>query len=110
MPVGRRLRLRRERSGVAMRLKPERIEQLAKVVVKSLGEVKELSFTEGVDKVEALVRGVITEDMQEEEAIEEEARRMLDMHRDAIEMRGVAYDGLLRKAKAKVAQERKFVL
>jgi hypothetical protein len=93
-----------------MRLSPKKIESLSKAICRSLEANPDLEFAESADKVQVLIRRVIAEDMRLEEEIEEEARKLLEQHKGEIDRKGASYDALLRKAKAKIAQERKVVL
>jgi hypothetical protein len=93
-----------------MRLSPKKIETLARMICRSLEDNPEVEAVESTDKIMLLIRQVITDDLRMEEAIEEEARRLLEGHMDEIQRKGASYDTLLRKAKAKLAQERKVVL
>jgi hypothetical protein len=93
-----------------MRLSPKKIESLARAVCRSLEENPDVELAESADRLFVLVRQVITEDMRLEEEIEEEARRLLEVHKGEIDRKGASFDSLLRKAKAKLAQERKMVL
>ena len=93
-----------------MRLSPKKIETLARVIRRSLEQTAGLELAESPEAIEMLIRQVITDDLRMEDEIEEEARRLLDQHADQIQMRGASYDALLRKTKAKLAQDRKMVL
>ena len=61
-----------------MRLRPEKIEHLAQVVVESLTQYPEVTLQESRDHLVGLVKRVITEDLRLEDEIEEEARRVLE--------------------------------
>ena len=93
-----------------MRLRPEKIDHLAKVITASLGASPEIKLNETPDHLIALIRLVITDDMKAEDAIEDEARKLLDQHKVEIERKGAQYDKLLQKAKAQLAKDRKMVL
>ena len=93
-----------------MRLKSEKIEQLAGVIVKALEANGEVTLGESPEDVTRLIQQVIAEDMQLEDEIEEEARRVLDEHVNMIQRKGVSYDSMLRKVKKRIARERKIVL
>lgn len=93
-----------------MRLSPKRIETLARVICRSLEQSSELQLVESPEKATQLIRQVIAEDIRLEEEIEDEARRLLDEHKNEIDRKGASYDSLLRKTKSRLAQERKMVL
>lgn len=93
-----------------MRLKPEKIEQLASIIVDTLAANPEVTLGEDRGKIAGLIKRVITEDMQAEDEIEAEARKLLEQYMDEIRHKGASYDKLFQKAKQKIAQERKMVL
>lgn len=93
-----------------MRLKPEKIEQLAGVVFDSLAANPEVTLTEGRDKVVGLIKRIITEDMLAEDEIEKDAHKLLEQFQSEITRKGASYDKLFQKAKQKLAQERKMVI
>jgi hypothetical protein len=93
-----------------MRLRSEKIDHLAKVITASLGTSPEIKLNETPEHVIGLIRQIITEDMKAEDAIEEDARKLLDQHKAEIERKGAQYDKLLQKAKAQLAKDRKMVL
>jgi hypothetical protein len=93
-----------------MRLKPEKIEHLANIIFDSLAANKEITLSEGRDKIVGTIRRLITEDMLAEDEIEEAARALLEEHKDQISRQGASYEKLFNKAKQKIALERKMVL
>ena len=93
-----------------MRLRPEKIERLAELVYDSLKEHKELKLNGERETILFAIRGVITEDMEAEEEIEAEARKILDDHEDDMRRMGVSLDQMLRKTKQKLARDRGMVL
>jgi hypothetical protein len=97
-------------AGGAMRLRPEKIDQLAKVITDALAANPEVKLAEKPDHLIVLIRSVITADMKAEDEIEEAARKLLDAHMDEIQKKGAQYDKLLQKAKQQLAKDRKFVL
>ena len=93
-----------------MRLKPEKIRQLATVIHNSLAARKEIDITESREHVIGLIGAVITEDLRTEDEIEEEARKLIDLHSVEVDRLGASYEKLVQKAKQKIARERKMVL
>ena len=93
-----------------MRLKPEKIESLANLIFAALAANGQITLNEGRDKIVAVIRRLITEDLQAEDAIEEEARNLLEQYKSEIDRKGASYERLFHKAKQKLAQERKMVL
>lgn len=93
-----------------MRLHPEKVRQLADLVVRSLEANAEVELKAAPDELRATIAKIITEDLQEEEKIEAAARVKLEEHRDQIKRTGANYDEMLRKMIRKEAQERGFTL
>ena len=93
-----------------MRLSPQKIEHLTNEIFEALAGNQEVTLEQGRDAVVTLMRKVIMEDLAAEDEIETEARRLLEEHMDEIQRKGASYEKLLRKAKQKLAQERKMVL
>lgn len=93
-----------------MRLKPEKIQQLARRIVADLESNPEVAIEEERGKVIGLVERIIREDMEAEEEIKEQAHKMLEAYKTEIDRKGASYDKLFRKAVEKIAQERKMVL
>lgn len=93
-----------------MRLKPEKIENLAEVIFEALTANKEVGVSESREKVTGLIRQIITADMKAEEEIEAEAHKKLEAVKDQIARQGASYDKLFQKAKQQIARERKMVI
>jgi hypothetical protein len=93
-----------------MRLKPEKIEQLAELVYDALAANAEVKLVgERKDVVFQIVK-VVTEDLQAEEAIEAEARKLLEEHENELRRTGVRFDQALWKTKKKIARDKGFIL
>lgn len=93
-----------------MRLKPEKIEQLAELIHDSLAKIPDLKLRGERKDITFEIRKVITEDLQAEEDIESEARKLLEKHEDELRRTGVSFDAALRKTKQKLARDRGMVL
>lgn len=93
-----------------MRLKPEKIDHLSKIILQALDANSELALGDDRNAILALIRTVITNDLKAEDDIEEEARRTLEKHMNEIQRSGASYEKLLLKAKQQLARERKMVL
>lgn len=91
-----------------MKLKPEQIERLVDELLKDYRS-KELIVLKAE---EAVIRGkikeIVTRNFQEEEAIEEEARKMLANHAGAV--REMDHYKMFLLIKQKIAQKKGFVL
>lgn len=89
-----------------MRLKPEKIEDLAQKVVHELKEHSEIAFRSDEDAIFHEIRTVIENDIVREDKLEEEARKLLDQHMNRIRRKNVNYANLVRKAKQQLAKDR----
>lgn len=101
---------RQRRTEGSMRLKPEKIENLAGVIYAALAANNDLTLTESRETISGLIRQVITEDLKTEDEIEAEAHHRLEQFKEEITKKGASYEKLFLKAKQKIAQERKMVL
>jgi uncharacterized protein len=93
-----------------LRLTPEKIRQLADLVARSLEENPEIDVKAKPEELRSVIAGIITDDLKEEESIEAEARKKLEIHREQIKRTGANFDEMLRKMIRKEAQERGFTL
>ena len=93
-----------------MRLKPEKIEQLTELIYDHLATIDEVALHGERSEIVFLIRNVITEDLQAEDDIEAEARRLLEEHEDDLRRVGASWDQMLRKTKQKIARDRGVVL
>jgi len=93
-----------------MRLKPEKVELLAKKVMQSLQKHQRVTFVGTPDLVEGAVRRIILNDLRQEDALEKEAEEILKQHRLAIDRQNMSYNTLLMKTKQQLARKKKIVL
>lgn len=103
-------RIRAEETASTMRLRPEKVQQLAEFIHDSLkanpgvalaGERRDIAFE---------IAKVINEDLKTEERIEAQARKVLDEHADAIKGANARYDQMLKRAMQKIARDEGFKL
>jgi hypothetical protein len=93
-----------------MRLKPEKIQQLAELIHDSLAANSQVKINRDRAAIAFEIGKIITEDLQTEDEIEAEARRLLEQHQDDLRRSGVRLDQAIWKAKQKIARDRGFVL
>ena len=93
-----------------MRLKPEKVELLAKKVMQSLQKHQRVTFVGSPDSVEGVVRRIILNDLRQEDALEKEAEEILKQHRLAIDRQNMSYNTLLTRTKQQLARKKKIVL
>ncbi len=63
-----------------MKIKPEQIDRLADRLLKNCRAKDLISLKTGEETVRKKIAQIITQNFREEEAIEEEARKMMDSH------------------------------
>jgi len=93
-----------------MRLKPEKIEQLAELVYETLAANSEVRLSGEKKDVVFQIGKAITEDLKIEEEIEVEARKLLEQHENELRRTGVRFDQAIWKMKKKLAQDKGFVI
>ncbi len=93
-----------------MRLRPEKIEQLAELVYSTLGPNSQIKLTGVKEDALFLIRKVITEDLEAEDEIQAEAQKILDDHADDMRRMGVNHAQMLQKTMKKLARDRGMVL
>jgi hypothetical protein len=93
-----------------MRLKPEKIEDLAQKVVQELKKHDDVAFRSDEDVVFHEIKDVIQKDLQREEDLEEEVREILQQHMKRIYRDDISFSDLVRKAKKQMARKRGLVL
>ncbi len=91
-----------------MKVKPEQIDRMAERLLKSC-RTKELVILKADEAaVRKRIGEIIAQNFREEEAIEEEARKMLDSH--AGETRSMDQHRMFQLIKQKLAEKKGFVL
>jgi hypothetical protein len=91
-----------------MKLKPEQLDQLAKLLLERY-RAKDLIKPKGDDTTIVIkIKGVISQNFAEEEAIEDEARKMLAAHAQAT--REMDHFKMFLIAKQKLAAKKGFIL
>ncbi len=92
-----------------MSRREEVADRIAGAVVKRL-QVKKFVDAKDEAKARAAVRKVVLENLQAEERLDTEARRILQEHTAAIKDTAVDYGRLFSLVKGKLAKERGFIL
>lgn len=93
-----------------MRLRPEKIEILAKKIVKNFITLKKLQLMAPTDQVEGAVRRVIQSDLKREDDLEQEAEQILKQYRQRIDLQNMSYNTLIARTKQELARKRKIIL
>jgi hypothetical protein len=89
-----------------MRLKPEKIEDLAAKVLQGLKENPDVLLRGKEADIQREVKSVITMDLRREDEIEEEAREILQQYMKRIYRDDISFTELLRKAKKQIGREK----
>jgi len=91
-----------------MKIKPEQIDRLVDRLLKNSRAKGLMVLKANEGTVRDRIREIITQNFHEEEAIEEEARKMLDAH--AIEARSMDQHRVFLLMKQRIAAKKGFVL
>ncbi len=92
-----------------MRLTRDQMEFITQKVVRSLVK-DEFIIADNPETVIDLLAGVFIADLQAEDRLNDEVREMLQGYADEISRGMLNYQELFRKAKAKMARDRKMVI
>ncbi len=94
-----------------MRLNRDMINYLGESICRKLIKAKELDLSEEyAEKIKKVIIEIITEDIEKEKKIEEEAHKILKQHIREIESQGISYHKMFQIVKQKLAKERGLVL
>jgi len=93
-----------------MRLKPEKIEDLARKILQAMKENPEIAFRSDDDTIIHEIRETILLDLKREDELEDEVRDILQQHMKRIYRDDINYADLVRKAKRQLARERGLIL
>ncbi len=93
-----------------MRLKPEKIDNLAGKILQELKERPEVAFRADEEEILHEIKNVITTDLKREDELEDEVREILSKHMERIYRDDISFIELVRKAKRQIARQRGIVL
>jgi len=94
-----------------MRLNKEMIDYLGERLCRKLIKSKDLDLPEEYARaIKKIIIEIITEDIEKEKKIEEEAHKILKQHIREIESQGISYHKMFQIVKQKLAKERGLVL
>ncbi|MBX7244867.1 MAG: DUF507 family protein [Candidatus Sumerlaeaceae bacterium] len=93
-----------------MRLKPEKIEYLARQVVEAFKKIKKVEFAAPIADVEGGIKRVILADLKREDDLEKEAEEILKVYKQKISMQNLSYNTLVTKTKQELAKKKKIIL
>ncbi len=93
-----------------MKLSPEKIEQLAALLVDYMAEIDGVLFQANDSQLRLAVREIITDELMVEERLDAEVHKMLQAYKYEITMGRMNYDELFKKTRQRLIAERKIVL
>lgn len=93
-----------------MKLSETRVERIAAAIVDTLAERDDVRLQAGDAKLLQGVVAIMTDELQVEERIDDEARQILEQYRNDIAAGRLDYNELFRRVKSRLVHERKAVL
>lgn len=93
-----------------MRLKPEKIEDLARKIVAEFKTHPEMALRVSEEDIIHEIKNIITMDLEREDKLEDEVRQILKQHMNRVTREDISYINLVRKAKKQLAKERGLIL
>jgi hypothetical protein len=92
-----------------MRLNKNQIEHMAFIIVRNLTKEGKVILEDRNRLVDAII-GLITEEFQKEDQLDQEVREILSKHMEKIRKENIEYQTMFRMIKTKLAKERNLVL
>jgi hypothetical protein len=92
-----------------MRLNKNQIEHLAFLIVRNLQKDGKV-ILDDKDKLLEELTGLITDEFQKEDQLDQEVREILSKHMEKIRRENIEYQTMFRMIKTKLAKERNIVL
>lgn len=89
-----------------MRLQKEFIEKISKKVVESLLKSDLIIWEDSPEKLEAIIRGVIIDDLMVEDHLNDEVKLLLESRTEEYERSMMDYGRVFQLVKSKLARER----
>jgi hypothetical protein len=92
-----------------MRLNKNQIEHLAFIIVRNLNKEGKVILEDKNKLVDGLI-GLITDEFQKEDHLDQEVREILSKHMEKIRKENIEYQTMFKMIKTKLARERNIVL
>lgn len=92
-----------------MRLKKEFIEKISKKIVKSLIDEGLIIWEDKSEKLEAIINGLIVDDLMVEDRLNDEVKQLLDSRTEEYERSMIDYGRVFQLVKSKIARERDLI-
>ena len=93
-----------------MRIQKELTELLSKKIVNSLIDKDLIIWEETPEKLQAVINGIITEDLMVEDLLNEEVKTLLESKTDEYERDMMDYGRVFQMVKSKLVRERGLIL
>jgi hypothetical protein len=93
-----------------MKLKREEIAKIAGLILTDLKSKSLIILRVPEEKIRTRIEAVILKNLEEEVAIEEEVKRLMEQHRDQIASGSIDSQKAFMMIKKQVAKEKKFIL
>jgi hypothetical protein len=92
-----------------MRLNKNQIEHLAFIIVRNLNKEGKVILEDKNKLIDGLI-GLITDEFQKEDQLDQEVREILSKHMEKIRKENIEYQTMFKMIKTKLAKERNIVL
>ena len=92
-----------------MRLKKEFVEKISKKIVKSLIDEGLIIWEDKSEKLEAIINGLIVDDLMVEDRLNDEVKQLLDSRTEEYERSMMDYGRVFQLVKSKIARERDLI-
>ena len=93
-----------------MRLTRELIELLSKKIVRSFLDKDLVIWDESPEKLETIIKGIITEDLMVEDNLNDEVKELLDSKTEEYERSMMDYGRVFQMVKSKLVRERGLII
>jgi len=93
-----------------MRLTRELIELLSKKIVRSFLDKGLVIWDESPEKLETIIKGIITEDLMVEDHLNDEVKELLDSKTEEYERSMMDYGRVFQMVKSKLVRERGLII
>ncbi len=93
-----------------MKLKREEIQTLGRLILRSLCDKNLVTLRVSESQIQAKIEAVIVKNIQEEAAIEEEVKKIMEQYRAQIASGSIDPQRVYMMIKKQVAKDRKFIL
>jgi len=93
-----------------MKLKPDQITKLSRIVYDHLTQEKLIQIRSSEAKILENIKGVFLADVKKEDEIETEAKKMMEKFRPQVESGEIDYQKMYTMVKKQLMKDKKFIL